>query len=64
MQGTLASVASLAGVIGPLLVTGLYTVGQGLWPGLIWVLGATIYLLALPLLQRYRRSGGGQAALV
>ncbi|MDR3005689.1 MAG: Tet(A)/Tet(B)/Tet(C) family tetracycline efflux MFS transporter [Acidovorax sp.] len=62
LQGTLASMASLAGVIGPLLVTGLYTVGQGLWPGLIWVLGATIYLLALPLLQRYRRSSGGQAA--
>ena len=64
LQGTLASMASLAGVVGPLVVAGLYTVGKGLWPGLIWVLGAFLYLLALPLLQRYRRSNGGQAALV
>lgn len=54
LQGMLASVTSLAGVVGPLLVAGIYTVSQGLWPGLVWAVGAALYLLAPPLLLRHR----------
>lgn len=56
MQGTLASITSLIGVGGPLLVTSLYAVSRNLWPGLVWAVGAASYLLALPLLLGYRRA--------
>jgi DHA1 family tetracycline resistance protein-like MFS transporter len=55
MQGTLASITSLIGVGGPLLVTSLYAMGRSLWPGLVWAAGAASYLLVLPLLLRHRR---------
>lgn len=55
MQGTLASITSLIGVGGPLLVTSLYAMGRSLWPGLVWAVGAASYLLVLPLLLHHRR---------
>lgn len=57
MQGTLASITSLIGVGGPLLVTSLYAASRTLWPGLVWAVGAAAYLLVLPLLLRHRRAG-------
>ncbi|WP_337178993.1 Tet(A)/Tet(B)/Tet(C) family tetracycline efflux MFS transporter [Hydrogenophaga borbori] len=50
LQGTLTSITSLIGIAGPLLVTTLYALGQGLWPGLVWAVGAATNLLVLPLL--------------
>lgn len=62
VQGALASITSLIGVAGPLLVTALYGASRGLWPGLVWAVGGATYLLALPLLLRQR--GQGQAAVI
>lgn len=50
LQGTLTSIASLIGVGGPLATTWLYAASQHTWPGLVWAIGAALYLLALPLL--------------
>jgi DHA1 family tetracycline resistance protein-like MFS transporter len=50
LQGTLTSIASLIGVGGPLAATWLYAASQRTWPGLVWAIGAALYLLVLPLL--------------
>ncbi len=52
LQGTLASLASLIGVVGPLAVTAAYAATRLRWPGLVWAGGALLYLLVLPLLRR------------
>lgn len=54
LQGTLASVNSLIGVAGPLLVTHLFSALRTHGAGLVWAVAAGLYLLALPLLQAYR----------
>jgi len=56
LQGTLASIMSLIGVGGPLVATALFSFSRQHWGGMVWAMGAAVYLLALPLLQRYRRS--------
>jgi DHA1 family tetracycline resistance protein-like MFS transporter len=48
LQGVLSSVASLASVGGPLLVSPLYAASRGTLPGLAWITGALLYLLCLP----------------
>lgn len=55
LQGVLASLVSLAAVFGPLFFSLVYFAARGTWPGLIWIVGATIYLLALPLMLGLRR---------
>lgn len=50
LQGTLASLTSLIGIAGPLVVTAGFSATQASWPGCVWVAAAAIYLLALPLL--------------
>jgi DHA1 family tetracycline resistance protein-like MFS transporter len=50
LQGVLSSVASLASVGGPLLVSPLYAASRDTMPGLAWVTGAALYLLCLPVL--------------
>jgi DHA1 family tetracycline resistance protein-like MFS transporter len=50
LQGTLTSIASLIGVGGPLAATWLYAASQRTWPGLVWAIGAALYLMVLPLL--------------
>jgi DHA1 family tetracycline resistance protein-like MFS transporter len=50
LQGTLASIASLIGVAGPLVVTAGFAATQLTWPGSVWIVAAVLYLLALPLL--------------
>lgn len=56
LQGVLASLVSLASVFGPLFFSFVYYGIRGTWPGLIWIIGAGIYLLALPLMLGIRRS--------
>src|SRR5690606_37058816 len=56
LQGVLASMVSLASVFGPLFFSFVYFGVRGSWPGLVWIIGAGIYLLALPLMLGIRRS--------
>ena len=56
LQGVLASLVSLASIFGPLFFSFMYFIVNGTWPGLIWIIGAGIYLLALPLMLGIRRS--------
>ena len=55
LQGVLASLVSLAAVFGPLFFSFVYFAIRPHWPGLIWIIGAGIYLLALPLMLAIRR---------
>jgi DHA1 family tetracycline resistance protein-like MFS transporter len=55
LQGVLASLVSLAAVFGPVFFSFAYFAIQGTWPGLIWIIGAAIYLLALPLMLGIKR---------
>ena len=50
LQGTLASLASLIGIAGPLLVTAGFAATQSGWPGCTWIVAAVVYGLAVPLL--------------
>lgn len=54
LQGVLASTMSLASVVGPLLFSAIYFGIQGIWPGLIWIAGIAVYLMAIPLIFRIR----------
>ncbi|KAF1005238.1 MAG: Tetracycline resistance protein, class C [Luteibacter sp.] len=56
LQGVLASVISLTGIVGPLLVSAVYGWSRGWWPGAIWAFGAMFYLLVWPLLAWRARS--------
>lgn len=55
LQGVLASTASLANVIGPVAISTIYFMSRGSFPGLVWLIGASMYMLCLPVLLR----GGG-----
>ncbi len=55
LQGVLASLVSLAAVFGPLFFSFAYFGIRGDWPGMVWIIGAGIYLLALPLMLGIRR---------
>jgi|UPI0003C14897 DHA1 family tetracycline resistance protein-like MFS transporter len=50
LQGVLASVASLASVIGPVIISQVYFASRGVFPGLVWTLGAALGLMCLPIL--------------
>ncbi len=50
LQGVLASLVSLAAVLGPLFFSVAYFGVRDSWPGVIWITGAAVYLLALPLM--------------
>jgi len=62
LQGVLASLVSLAAVFGPLFFSFVYFAIRPTWPGLIWIIGAGIYLLALPLMLGIRRRVPAAAA--
>lgn len=57
LQGLLASLTSLIGIGGPLLVTAGFAATQHSAPGAVWVVAAVVYLLALPLLFSRRARG-------
>ena len=50
LQGLLASLTSLIGIGGPLVVTAGFAATQHSAPGVVWMVAAVVYLLALPLL--------------
>lgn len=49
LQGVMASLMSLAGVVGPLLGAGFYFYSKDFWIGSVWIAGAVLYLAATPL---------------
>ena len=48
LQGVLASTTGVSSVIAPLLISQVYFASRGVFPGLVWVGGAALYLLCLP----------------
>lgn len=51
LQGAMASLTSLTGIIGPLLFTALYAATALRWDGWVWVGAAGAYLLCVPALR-------------
>lgn len=49
LQGVLASLASLASVIGPVVIAQAYFASRAWFPGLVWTLGAVLGLMCLPI---------------
>lgn len=49
LQGVMASLMSLAGIVGPVLTTAVFFSTRDIWIGTIWLVGAGLYLLATPL---------------
>ncbi len=47
-QGLLASMTSLASIIGPPAISTIYFASRDVFPGLVWVLGAGFYVVCLP----------------
>ncbi len=56
LQGVLTSMSSLVSIVGPLIISEGYFASRGFFPGLVWVAGAMLYLLCLPIL--FRRTPG------
>ena len=56
LQGVLASLVSLSAIFGPIFFSWVYFVLKPTWPGLVWIVGGAVYLLALPLLLGIRRT--------
>jgi DHA1 family tetracycline resistance protein-like MFS transporter len=54
LQGVLASLMSLAGIVGPVLTAAIYFTTRDVWIGTTWICGAALYLLALPLILTVR----------
>lgn len=52
LQGVLASTASLASVIGPVAISTIYFMSRGSFPGLVWLIGAGMYWVCVPVLLR------------
>ncbi len=62
MQGVLASLTSLASIVGPLAIGTTYFATRHTFPGLVWLIGAGLYLLCLPALfsrTAFGARGGG-----
>ncbi|HEY4305773.1 MAG TPA: Tet(A)/Tet(B)/Tet(C) family tetracycline efflux MFS transporter [Gemmatimonadaceae bacterium] len=52
LQGVMTSVTSLASVIGPLVISQAYFASRTTFPGLVWLAGAALYVLCLPVLRK------------
>ncbi|MET3613875.1 DHA1 family tetracycline resistance protein-like MFS transporter [Rhizobium aquaticum] len=57
LQGVLASLMSLAGIVGPVMTTIAFFTTKSIWIGTIWLVGAALYLLASPLLATAKTRG-------
>ncbi len=61
LQGVLASMTSLASIFGPLAISSLYFASRAVFPGLVWVVGAALYGVTIPLIagasRRAKREG-------
>ena len=59
LQGVVASFVSLAAFFGPLIFGGIYALSQPEWPGLVWIAGAAICGLAVPVALSVPKSADG-----
>jgi DHA1 family tetracycline resistance protein-like MFS transporter len=50
LQGVLASLTSLVSIAGPLAISSIYFAYRASFPGLVWVAGAALYLVTLPII--------------
>lgn len=55
LQGVMASMAGLASVIGPPAISLGYFATRDVFPGFVWVAGAALYLICLPLIRSRAR---------
>jgi DHA1 family tetracycline resistance protein-like MFS transporter len=56
LQGVLSGLVSLSAVFGPLFFSYVYFLVRPGWPGAIWIVGAALYMFALPVMFGIRRS--------
>ena len=56
LQGVLASIVSLASIVGPIFFSAIYFGVRDIWPGLIWIAGIGVYAFAIPLVFGLRPS--------
>lgn len=63
LQGTLVSLTSLAEVIGPVAATSIYAASPPSVPGLVWFLGAGLYVLSGPIIVRQMTTRFGDSRL-
>lgn len=56
LQGVLTSMTSLVSVFGPFVIATLYFRTRTVFPGTVWIAGAALYVLCLPLLFGVRRA--------
>lgn len=49
LQGVVASALGLAAVFGPLVFSWIYALSRPGWNGTVWIVGAAIYVLSVPL---------------
>ncbi len=52
LQGVLASLISLTSIVGPLAISAAYFAYRATLPGLVWIAGAIVYLITLPVFLR------------
>ncbi|TPM41366.1 Tet(A)/Tet(B)/Tet(C) family tetracycline efflux MFS transporter [Mesorhizobium sp. B2-3-4] len=52
LQGVLTSMTSLVSVFGPFVIATLYFRTRAVFPGTVWIAGAALYVVCLPLLLR------------
>jgi DHA1 family tetracycline resistance protein-like MFS transporter len=55
LQGVLASLLSLTSIVGPVAISDVYFATRAAFPGLVWLVGAALYLFTLPILVKLRR---------
>ena len=55
LQGVLMSLLSLTSIVGPLVFSDVYFATRTTFPGLVWLVGAGLYLFTLPILFNLRR---------
>lgn len=56
LQGTLVSLTSLSEVVGPIAATLIYAASPPSAPGLVWLVGAGLYVLCVPVILRQMAS--------
>ncbi|QQR41234.1 tetracycline efflux MFS transporter Tet(30) [Devosia rhizoryzae] len=61
LQGVLASLMSLAGIVGPVLTTLIFFATKDAWIGTVWIVGAALYLAASPMFITVRQPKGADA---
>jgi DHA1 family tetracycline resistance protein-like MFS transporter len=59
LQGVVASLVGLVAIFGPLAFSWIYTLSQPGWPGFVWMVGAAIYAVILPIVLALPKKGGG-----